>query len=357
MEAHVGDRIIVHATHQGEVDRAERSTRVPRARGRPALPGPLGRRRAHGPVLPRGQRGRGPHRPCSRLTDRTHGQGHRSSAGPSPGRAGTQRRPRRAAGGGQDHPGRGPAGGDRSDQPRRPGRGRHHRAWTPTRSRSASSARSPCTSATVEHAGHRITLLDTPGSPDFVGELRAGAAGRRRRTLRRLGRRRRRRRPRWQLWDECAARRHAAGGRGHPARPRRGPTSRTPSRPASERSAAWRAPVLPLVPPTAGRADRAGGHLLDAPADAGRRPSRRAPRELIEAVIAESEDESLMDRYLAGERARRRRPGDRPGDRGRPRALPPRAPRRAADRPRAGRAARPAGRAASRRRSSARCPR
>src|SRR3954451_16526236 len=28
--------------------------------------------------------------------------------------------------------------------------------------------------ATIEHDSHRITLLDPPGSPDFVGELRAG---------------------------------------------------------------------------------------------------------------------------------------------------------------------------------------
>ena len=28
--------------------------------------------------------------------------------------------------------------------------------------------------AQVEHAGVKLTLLDTPGAPDFVGELRAG---------------------------------------------------------------------------------------------------------------------------------------------------------------------------------------
>src|ERR687884_2014467 len=58
--------------------------------------------------------------------------------------------------------------------------------------------------ATVEHAGHRVTLLDTPGAADFVGGLRAAlraadaalfvvsaVAGVDAGTV--------------QLWDECAA--------------------------------------------------------------------------------------------------------------------------------------------------------
>ena len=159
--------------------------------------------------------------------------------------------------------------------------------------------------ATVEHAGHRITLLDTPGSPDFVGELRAGLRaadaalfvvsavnGVDAATV--------------QLWEECAAvgmpravvvtqldraradvddavrSCQAALGEGvHPLHlVERGPDGGVRA-------------LLSLLEPhpeaTTGP-EGTDGHDAD-----------RLRAELIEGIIAESEDETLMDRYLGGE--------------------------------------------------------
>src|SRR4051794_6697707 len=150
--------------------------------------------------------------------------------------------------------------------------------------------------ATVEHAGHRITLLDTPGSPDFVGELRAGLraadaalfvvsavqgvdAG----TV--------------QLWEECAA----------VGMPRAVVISQV-DKPRADVDEAVRMCQLMLgegVFPL---------HLVDRGPDGAVRgllsllePHVEAPEadrlrgELIEGIIGESEDETLMDRYLSGE--------------------------------------------------------
>ena len=146
--------------------------------------------------------------------------------------------------------------------------------------------------ATVEHADHRITLLDTPGAPDFVGELRAAlraadaalfvvsaVSGVDAGTV--------------QLWDECAA----VG---------------MPRAVVITQIDRARADVPATV--QACREQLGAGvhplHLVDAAAgtlisllepDQGDPDADRLRAELIEAVIAESEDESLMDRYLAGE--------------------------------------------------------
>src|SRR3954470_8851464 len=150
--------------------------------------------------------------------------------------------------------------------------------------------------ATVEHAGVRITLLDPPGSPDFVGELRAGLraadaalfvvsavngvdAG----TV--------------QLWEECAA-------VGMP----RAVVITQIDRPRADVDDAVRSCQLMLgegVFPL---------HLLDRGPDGAVRGlvsllephveldgADRLRGELIEGIIAESEDETLMDRYLGGE--------------------------------------------------------
>ncbi|MCW2530990.1 MAG: small GTP-binding protein [Blastococcus sp.] len=154
--------------------------------------------------------------------------------------------------------------------------------------------------ATVEYDGHRITLLDTPGSPDFVGELRAGLRaadaalfvvsavnGVDATTV--------------QLWEECAA----------VGMPRAVVITQLDRARADVDDAVRMCQqmlgqgVYPL-------------HLLDRGPDGAVRSlvsllepnpetnaaaldADRLRGELIEGIIGESEDETLMERYLAGE--------------------------------------------------------
>ncbi|MCF6507242.1 elongation factor G-like protein EF-G2 [Blastococcus sp. MG754426] len=155
--------------------------------------------------------------------------------------------------------------------------------------------------ATVEHDGHRITLLDTPGSPDFVGELRAGlraadsalfvvsaVSGVDAGTV--------------QLWEECAA-------VGMP----RAVVLTQIDRPRADVDEAVRLcqlmlgeGVYPMHLVERGPDGAARGlvSLLEPHLDAARVGDHDADRlraELIEGIIGESEDETLMDRYLAGD--------------------------------------------------------
>jgi elongation factor G len=150
--------------------------------------------------------------------------------------------------------------------------------------------------ATVEHADHRITLLDTPGSPDFVGELRAGLraadaalfvvsavngvdAG----TV--------------QLWEECAAvgmPRAVVVTQLDRARADVEETVRLCQTMLGEG-------VFPVHLVERGPDGSVTGlvSLLEPGADAP--DADRLRSELIEGIIGESEDEALMERYLAGD--------------------------------------------------------
>src|SRR3954452_9934940 len=150
--------------------------------------------------------------------------------------------------------------------------------------------------ATVEHADHRITLLDTPGSPDFVGELRAGlrAAGA---ALFVVSAGNGGDAAAVALWEECAS----------VGMPRAVVLSQL-DRPRADVDEAVRmcqlmlgAGVFPLHLVERGPDGAATGlvsllepHVELADAD-------RLRGELIEGIIGESEDETLMDRYLGGE--------------------------------------------------------
>ncbi|MBW4717598.1 elongation factor G-like protein EF-G2 [Saccharothrix obliqua] len=142
--------------------------------------------------------------------------------------------------------------------------------------------------APVRHGDVKINLIDTPGYADFVGELRAGlraadaalfvisaAEGVDATTV--------------ALWEECAS----------VGMPRAVVVARTDHHRADVLSAitacqqAFGAGVVPLYLP----GDDGLVNLLTT-ADPRYEEQRNA---LIEGIIAESEDETLMDRYLGGE--------------------------------------------------------
>ncbi|MDP9431159.1 MAG: elongation factor G-like protein EF-G2 [Actinomycetota bacterium] len=164
----------------------------------------------------------------------------------------------------------------------------------------------------LEHDGVKVNLLDTPGYPDFVGELRAGlrAADAALFVVSAVdgvdG-------VTSMLWDECAA----------VGMPRAVVVTRLDSPRADfEETVAVCARVfgealLPLSVPLHADDESVAGllGLLDRRVydySSGTRQVREADAEhlpliaeardaLIEGIIAESEDETLMDRYLAGE--------------------------------------------------------
>ncbi|MEA5365180.1 elongation factor G-like protein EF-G2 [Amycolatopsis sp., V23-08] len=161
--------------------------------------------------------------------------------------------------------------------------------------------------APVLHQGHKINLIDTPGYADFVGELRAGlraadaalfvvcaAEGVDAATV--------------AVWEECAA----------VGMPRAVVVSRLdhhradPMAEIASCQAAFGAGVLPLYLPagdglvgliTQRYFDYSAGHppKLGEPDPADLERLAEARNELIEGIIAESEDETLMERYLGGE--------------------------------------------------------
>lgn len=157
--------------------------------------------------------------------------------------------------------------------------------------------------APLRHRGYKINLIDTPGYGDFVGELRAGlraadaalfvvcaSEGVDAATV--------------AIWEECAA----------VGMPRAVVVARCDHQRADLEGEiagcqdTFGAGVLPLYLPVRNGAGgltglygllsgTVGGQPVDeAPSDA-----ERSRAELIEGIIAESEDETLMERYLDGE--------------------------------------------------------
>lgn len=160
--------------------------------------------------------------------------------------------------------------------------------------------------ASLSHDGIKVNLVDTPGYADFVGELRAGlrAADC---ALFVIAANEGVDEPTKSLWQECS----------QVGMPRAVVITKLDHARANYQEAlaatqdAFGDKVLPLYLPTSdgliGLLSQTRYHYTDGrrtvhdpdPSDAGRVEEARGA--LIEGIIEESEDESLMDRYLGGE--------------------------------------------------------
>ena len=187
----------------------------------------------------------------------------------------------------------------------------------------------------VEWDGIKINLLDTPGYADFVGELRAGlrAADAALFVVSAVGRRATA--PTRMVWEECAAvgmPRAVVVTHLETARAdfdemtadlrgglrRRRPRRRAAAVPAAARPAGpdGHAPVTGLIGLLSQQLfDYSSGERKETEPGPSQLPLiEEARNRLIEGIIAESEDETLMDRYLGGEeidvKTLDRRPGD-----------------------------------------------
>ena len=141
------------------------------------------------------------------------------------------------------------------------------------------------------HRDTKVNLLDTPGYADFGGEVRAGlrAADA---ALFVIGANTTVDEATWHLWRECT----------EVDMPRAVVVTKLDharadhdAAVASVRDAFGEKAMSVLVPVLAGGTATSVDHLLDPATSDARRDA------LIEAIIEESEDEGLMDRYLAGE--------------------------------------------------------
>ncbi|WP_418154164.1 elongation factor G-like protein EF-G2 [Actinoalloteichus caeruleus] len=157
--------------------------------------------------------------------------------------------------------------------------------------------------APLRHGDHHVNLVDTPGYPDYLGQVRAGlrAADA---ALFVLGANGGVDEATTRLWRECAQ----AGTPRAVVITQLDHRRADPERVLAECARAFGPGVLPLyLPVTTPSGEPAAPHPVLARADTrgggriGLRDPAAAHRELIEAIIAESEDEALMETYLLGE--------------------------------------------------------